>query len=167
VHRWAYLGVVTGVAVGLAFAGMAIWWSPAPSSPCPGSSSGGVAPLGSSVAFGTANEAIRGADHWYNFTIESGGSGIPWGGVSVRVVGPANTTPTSQWNLTVTISGVGIVAAYSFPRGGWSLGGTVELSSTQTLVLLTGDSNLTSRGDLLNVAFDGACIQGLTSANIP
>lgn len=130
----------------------------------------GNQPIGTSLAIGTANEAAKGTNFWYNFTIESAGSSIQWSNVQLQISNTAGIVTAGITSYTVlSISNAVIVSSNGATETAWTNGaaGTSAtlISSTQTVSVLT-TVNLASSGAQLNALGVGS-FAGTTHANIP
>jgi flagellin-like protein len=124
----------------------------------------GSTPLSTSLAMGPPAEASKGANNWYNFSIQSAGGGIVANNLNFQVQGAGGSIVTvtggtmSVLNLAATV-----VASYNMITGVWTSGGTTPLSSSQQLSLVT---TVNLSGDKLVVSGTGS-YQGQITVNIP
>lgn len=125
----------------------------------------GSTPVGSAVSLGRPTEAAQGAEHWYNFSVESAAGGLVLNDLSFQV----QSASGSVVSLTgATLSCLGItgttLATYDFGVG-WVTGGSTTLTNTDMLSLET-TSNLAGAGDDLVVEGAGS-YSGAVSVPIP
>jgi hypothetical protein len=128
----------------------------------------GCAYCGTGMALGKPTEDANAANHWYNFTVESAGGGIPLDGLGFNVTSPTGTPipPSADWSLVVRSSSGALEGVYSFADSGWTNGGGTVLASSQIVVFDTGTTDLDGEGNVLNVVGVGS-YQGSISVNIP
>ncbi|HEV2317756.1 MAG TPA: archaellin/type IV pilin N-terminal domain-containing protein [Thermoplasmata archaeon] len=130
----------------------------------------GNQPIGSSLAIGTAAEAQKGANYYYNFTIESAGSGITWNSVNLQITNSGGLVSAGITSFTVySVSFQSVCSSSSTTETSWTAGaagsGSTLISSTQTLVVVT-TINLANTGAQLNALGVGS-FAGTTHATIP
>ncbi len=125
-------------------------------------------PIGTALALGQPIEEVAGANHWYNFTVQSAGSGILTGNVQFQPVTAMGAIITAGHGWTLDVLGpTGLdVASYSFSSASFSAGPATVLQSGQVFALNTGSTTLSGQGDILNVIGTGS-FQGSISVNIP
>ncbi len=124
--------------------------------------------FGTPLALGQPTEESAGLQHWYNFSVESAGGGIDLGNIQFQVVTAtgSNVPPTNAWSLSVLSLADAPVGAYSWAAVNWTTGGGAALSSDQIVVLDSGATNLSDKGDVLDVIGAGS-FQGSISVEIP
>ena len=157
-------------AVGLVTAaqGNLFWLGGAPSNAC-GTPSSGPTPLGTSLAFNEPQEEVRGANHWYNFSVQSAAGGVVWGDLVLAAVTSTggNITATALWTAGAwSWNGTG-VATYEFASTTWLSGGNAPVASSQTLVFDSGTTDLSNGGDAMNIFFQSTCLEGSVQIQIP
>jgi len=124
---------------------------------CPAAQS----PLGTALALGTPTEQSAGGEHWYNFTVESGGGGLVLDDIQIEVLTASGAVvpPNVDWNLSALLNGSAPLGYYSFSSPGWATGGETEITSGEILSLDSGTTDLRGQGVLLEVlgqdSFDG------------
>ena len=128
----------------------------------------GNTPLGTALALGSPGEAQKGANNYYNFSVQSAGGGILFNNLNFQVLNPSGqiVAPTAAWSLTVLNllgTSVGTYALTGASAGTWTVGGTTALSSSQTICLNAASS---LSGDTLVVSGAGS-FQGSISVPIP
>lgn len=136
----------------------------------PGPSAPASGPVWSGIAIGTANEAARGTSYWYNFTIESAGSGVTWNSVQLQVSDPTGVVTAGIVSYTVLNSTSVVVLSSPGPTetawtGGVAGAASSVVASTETISLRTS-VNLASTGAELTAVSVGA-FSGTSHANIP
>lgn len=128
----------------------------------------GNTPLGTSLAVNKPLEAAKGTTNWYNFTVASAGGGLLLNNLQFQITGTGgNIVATTGFTLNVlglTGSTVGTYTIASSPPA-WTLGGTVAVSSSQTIVLTTPTASPLS-GDTLVVIGTGS-FSGSIAVAIP
>jgi flagellin-like protein len=125
----------------------------------------GNQPIGSALAMGTAAESKAGTNYYYNFTIESAGSGITWNSVNFKISGPVAPAATTTWTV-LSISAATVVSATGAVVTSWTTGnGGTPCSSTQSLEIIS-TTNMVAQGEILTIIGVGS-FQGTTSATIP
>jgi flagellin-like protein len=131
----------------------------------------GNQPIGSALAIGTASEAQKGANYYYNFTVESAGSGITWNSVNLQITNNGGTIVSSGLtSYTVyNIAFATVCSANGATVTAWTAGATGSgaslITSSQTLVVVA-TVNLANTGAQLHVLGVGS-FAGTTSATIP
>jgi hypothetical protein len=135
----------------------------------------GNTPLGSAMAIGTPTEETHGLDHWYNFSVASGGGGRELDTLTFQVLTATgmNVTPGPGWMMSVLNyrgESIGSYVLTGPTAGTWSAGGTQPLLSQEVISLLTQPEKVS--GDLMVVSVAppwGACPNpaGSIIVNIP
>jgi hypothetical protein len=150
--------------IGIALAAALVWAAlPGPSKDnCNGGGLGGTA-----LTFNTPEEQAIGSDHWYNFSIGAASSGLSLGNLNfqIQTSSGAPVTPGGGWTLTISKVGNATVASYSLTGASadtWTLGGSVPISSLETVDLLTTPDGIS--GDTLVAAYAGPVSGGCRSA---
>ena len=140
----AALALVGGIVVGAS-----LFWTAfqSPTTVGGGSFPTGNTPLGTFLAFGSPSEETNGADHWYNFSVESAGGNYRLNNLDFQAQTPGGMTLAAGagWALIVSDAGGAKVAAYSMigpGAGNWTDGGDHLLTSTQSVDILTTPENL-------------------------
>jgi len=126
----------------------------------------GSTPIGTALALGAPAEASVAGKFWYNFSIQSAGGGIIANNLNFQV----QTASGSIVTLTGTMSLLNLagtaVGTYPFTgatANSWTVGGTIPLSSSQTMSLQNGVS---LSGDKLITSGAGS-FQGAIQTQIP
>jgi hypothetical protein len=150
--RNSAIAVATGIVVGAALVLLA------PPVPAPANCSGsGNSPLQALLAVSLPNERTIGADHWYNFTVQSGGGVFEHRNLnfSVQNTSGAKVTSGAGWNFTAFDTAKATFATYSMygpSAGTWTAGGSSTVWGGETWSLLASPTNLS--GDNLVVLLD-------------
>jgi len=134
----------------------------------------GNTPLGTALAVQTPVEAQPSAAslHFYNFSIQSAGGGLILNNLIFQVVTPGGTivvTTAAGWALNVLGITGSVIGTYAITAAtpSWTLGGTVLVSSQQTIALTTPAAAASSlSGDKLIIVGTGT-FSGSISVNIP
>jgi flagellin-like protein len=123
----------------------------------------GNTPLGTALALSNPNEAAKGPNFWYNFSVQSAGGGITLNSMNFQTVNAAGSivTPTGWTMVVLGLTGAN-VGTYNLVTGAWTAGGASALTSSMTLVL---DATANLSGDTLNVVGAGS-FQGSISVSI-
>jgi hypothetical protein len=133
---------------------------------CP-SSSGGQ-PLGSALSVAPPSESSKGANTWYNFSVQSAAGGLTLGDLRLQVQTPSGTpvTATGAWTFDVLGLTGTVLASYSMTANAWTMGATTAVSSQETFCLDAVGSYSTLSGDVLVISGTGS-FQGTVSVAIP
>lgn len=118
--------------------------------PCPTTGTPGPTPvsLSSALALGTPAEAQRGANYWYNFSVQAASQGVTWANTSLSVY--ASGHPVSLASATgavISLTGT-TLATFGFATSSWSGASTGLVSSSEVLSVECGSS---LSGDSLTV----------------
>jgi flagellin-like protein len=124
----------------------------------------GSTPLSTALALGSPSENQKGANWWYNFSIQAAGGGVVANNLNFQVQTATGgiVAPGGATINVLSLSGTS-VAAYTLSSGTWTAGGTTPLSSSQTISLNFGSS---ISGDTLQVSGTGS-FQGVIPVSIP
>jgi flagellin-like protein len=132
----------------------------------------GNTPLGTALALGSPNEANVGAGaaakFWYNFSVQSAGGGLIMNNLNFQVQTASGgiVAATAGWTLNVLSLTGTTVATYNLLTGLWTLGGSLLLTSQQTLAYMSTGVAGSLSGDNLIVSGSGS-FQGSISVSIP
>ncbi|HEV2317814.1 MAG TPA: archaellin/type IV pilin N-terminal domain-containing protein [Thermoplasmata archaeon] len=126
--------------------------------------------VGGSLAIGSAIEAQKGANYYYNFTVEAAGSGITWNSVDLQITNNAGLVSSGITSYTVyNIAFSSICQSNGATETSWAAGssgtGATQISSTHTLVVIA-TVNLANTGAQLNALGVGS-FSGTIHAKIP
>jgi hypothetical protein len=107
--------------------------------------------------------------HWvYNFTVQSSGGGLDLDNLAFQAQNPYGgvITPTGSWTLSVFSIGGAQVGSFDWATGSWMAGGTVALTSEQSIAFGSGSVSLAGVGDNFLVLGVGS-FQGSVEVAIP
>lgn len=151
-----------GVAVGVATVSVAlILWLFLPAPPVPCNGCGGY---GSALALGSPSEDSPGANHWYNFSIQSAGGGLILNNINFAIDSPSGSNiAQSAWTLLVTNLYHQVVGVYGLANESWTSGGTSVVTTQQSVDL---ETTTPVSGDTL-VASGAGSFAGSISVAIP
>jgi flagellin-like protein len=124
----------------------------------------GNTPLGTALAMSPAKEQTNGAQHWYNFSVQSASGGLIWNDMVFQFQTSTGgiITVTAP---TITVIGIAGANVATYSAGTWTAGGTVGVSNQQQLIVQT-TSNLASQGDIMQV-LGGGTFSGSIPVTIP
>jgi|SRR5579863_3829903 flagellin-like protein len=123
-------------------------------------------PIGSELAVAAPTETTHGpANHWYNFSVISAGSGLTLGDVLFQLqTGSGGVIPwPAGTTFTVSNFTAHTIGTYNGATGSWSSGGSAPLTSQDTFIVYTAATSLS--GDRL-VIFGAGSYSGQTAVNI-
>jgi hypothetical protein len=132
----------------------------------------GNTPLGTALALGSPNEANVGAGaaakFWYNFSVQSAGGGLVMNNLNFQVQTASGgiVAAAGTWTLNVLSLTGTTIATYNLATGLWTLGGSLLLTSQQTLAYMSTGATGSLSGDNLIVSGSGS-FQGSISVSIP
>jgi hypothetical protein len=164
--RYLAIGLVVGIGVALCLEAAA--FSIVIEAPTPAANEENSPPVGIALGIAAPTEAAAGPHHWYNFTVESAAGGIEFDDIDFEVLISVGTgvVPGPNWTLTVDPFEGGIAGTYSFGNDDWSQGGATSFTTTETIVLDSGPTDLDAVGDVLELIGTGP-FQGSVSVEIP
>lgn len=159
----AVVATLVAVVVGAAVGATLVWAStPTTTEAACGWPTSGTVPLGSAMALSAPIETTIGADHWYNFTVESAGGDHELSSLQVHVqtVVGRIVTPGPNWTLDALNPNGTWLGAYSLTgpvSGTWLEGGNSTLAAGQVISLMTGLDRLSGDVLVVFVAGSGEC----------
>jgi hypothetical protein len=138
-----------------------------------GATSGGSAPSGwGDFAIGTPSPGGGPDNHSYQMGVTPS-SAFRWGDLSfeVQTSTGGDVVPLPDWGVAALGTSGGAaapLATYNFTAAHWTTGGSVLMTSGQTLVLELGTTDLVGDGDRLVVTLPNACEpSGSVSVSLP
>jgi hypothetical protein len=174
-HRWVVIAVVL-LFVSAGAVGVLLFVQPQSCGTCSGcgSTSNGPTPIGGAppLSIGAPTPGGGPENHSYEVPVTPG-SGLRWGNLTFGVESSSGVAvaPLSDWSVVAKSGSQGSSSSfgtYNFTSSRWTTGGSVLMTSSQTLVLELGTTDLADRGDLLVVTYSGTCFgSGQTSEPLP
>lgn len=125
----------------------------------------GNTPLGTAFAMSAAKESTKGANFWYNFSVQSASGGLTWSNLNFQF-----QTSTGQiislGAPAITVIGLtgSNVATYTVGTASWTNGATTVTTQQQLIVQTT--TNLQSAGDVM-VSLGTGSFSGSITTQIP
>jgi archaeal type IV pilus assembly protein PilA len=123
----------------------------------------GNTPLGTAFAMSPANEATKGTNFWYNFSVQSASGGLTWSNLAFQFQTSTGSIITLA-SPTITVVGLTGANVATYSAGTWTNGATT-VSTLQTLVVLT-TTNMQSSGDVL-ICLGSGTFSGSVTTTIP
>jgi len=159
------IGIVTAIVIDLAVftaIGGPFPLFPEPCAGCPSSTT----PIGTALAIGAPIEQSAPGNHWYNFTVQSAGSGILLGNTQIQVGTPGGSIAGATWALVVLDPSGFTSGTYSFANATWSTGANSPIVSGEIITLDSGSDSLMGQGIEMTVLGTGT-FDGSISVAIP